>query len=138
MRPSTKLRNVHGLAALGLAIAACLGEACSKPSESLAHATPASTSASSATGRRAAITAGPEGYAPTSVDAKAGEPIVLVFTRTTKSPCLAEVAIPDLGIKKDLPMDTPVEIPVKLDKPGKVGFECGMSMVKGTINVSGS
>jgi len=27
---------------------------------------------------------------------------------------------------------------VKIDKEGKVGFQCGMAMVKGTINVSGS
>ena len=46
-----------------------------------------------------------------------------------------EVMIPDLNIKKDLPLNTPVEIPVKFDKEGKVGFQCGMAMVKGTINV---
>ena len=44
-------------------------------------------------------------------------------------------AISELNVKKDLPMNTPVEIPVKLDKEGKVGFQCGMAMVKGTINV---
>lgn len=139
MRPPKKPRNVHGLVALSLAIAACLGEACGKPSEPSAQAAQAvQASAVSAEGRRVAITASAEGYAPAVVEAKKGEAIVLVFTRTTKSECLAEIMIPDLNIKKPLPLNTPVEIPVKFDKEGKVGFQCGMAMVKGTINVSGS
>jgi plastocyanin domain-containing protein len=140
MKPPAKPRNIHGLVALVIASAACLGEACSKSSEPTAQAAPASTiaAASSAEGRRVAITASAEGYAPSTVEAKKGEPIVLVFTRTTKSDCLAEVVIPDLKIKRDLPLNTPVEIPVKVDKEGKVGFQCGMAMVKGTINVTGS
>ncbi len=68
---------------------------------------------------------------PATIDVKKGEDVVLVFTRTTKSECLAQVAVPDLKVKKDLPLNTPVEIPVKLDKEGKVGFQCGMAMVKG-------
>lgn len=134
MRPPTKPRNIHGLVALALASAACLGEACSKSSESTAQAAPAAVT----DGRRIPINAGAEGYAPATIDAKKGEPLVLVFTRTTKSDCLAEVVIPELKIKKELPLNTPVEIPVKFDKEGKVGFQCGMAMVKGTINVSGS
>lgn len=138
MKPPTKPRNVHGLIALVLASAACLGEACSKSSEPTAQAAPASSAAPAAEGRRIPITASAEGYSPSTVDAKKGEQVVLVFTRTTKSDCLAEVVIPDLKVKKELPLNTPVEIPVKLDKEGKVGFQCGMAMVKGTINVSGS
>src|SRR5512140_644186 len=98
MKPPTKPRNIHGLVALALATAACLGEACSKPSEGSAQASPAS-SVSTVAGRRIAITAGAEGYAPAAVDVKKGEQVVLVFTRTTKSECLAEVVIPDLNIK---------------------------------------
>jgi len=120
-----------------MATAACLGVACSKPSEGSAQAAPVG-STSAVAGRRIAITASTEGYSPATVEAKKGEQVVLVFTRTTKSDCLAEVLIPDLSIKKDLPLNTPVEIPVKFDKEGKVGFQCGMAMVKGTINVSGS
>src|SRR5512140_3316962 len=139
MKPPTKPRNIHGLVALFLASAACLGEACSKPSEGSAQAAPSSSTAitSPVAGRRIPITASAEGYAPSTVEAKKGEQVVLVFTRTTKSDCLAEVVIPELSIKKELPLNTPVEIPVKFDKEGKVGFQCGMAMVKGTINVVG-
>ena len=117
-----------------------LGEAaCSKPSESSAAPTTSSaTSVTSGAARRVAIEAGPEGYSPASINAKVGEPLVLVFTRTTKGDCLAEVVIPELNIKKELPLNTPVEVPVTFSKPGKVGFECGMAMMKGTINVRGT
>jgi len=71
------------------------------------------------------------------VPAKAGETIVLRFTRTTESECLKAIAIPDKGIKKDLPLNKPVDVVVKLDKAGKVGFKCWMAMVKGTIDVAG-
>jgi len=136
MRPSKRPRNIHGLIALALASAACWGaEACSKPAEPTAEAAPSSGPV--AAGRRIPINASAEGYVPSTIEAKKGEPVVLVFTRTTKSECLAEITIPDLKIKKPLPLNTPVEIPVTFDKEGKVGFQCGMAMVKGTINVSG-
>jgi plastocyanin len=139
MMPPGKQRTVSGLAALFLATTAVFVQAaCSKPTEASAQpvtntATIAQTS--NAVGRRIPITATTEGYAPSTVDVKKGEAVVFVFTRTTKSDCLAQVVIPDLNIKKDLPMNTPVEIPAKFDKEGKVGFQCGMAMVKGTINV---
>jgi plastocyanin domain-containing protein len=139
MMPPGKQHTISGLAALFLATTAVFVQAsCSKPTEASAQpATSAATIAqpSNAVGRRIAITATTEGYSPATVDVKKGEPVVLVFTRTTKSDCLAQVVIPDLNIKKDLPMNTAVEIPVKLDKEGKVAFQCGMAMVKGTINV---
>jgi plastocyanin domain-containing protein len=89
-------------------------------------------------GRHVEITAGPEGYKPATIEAKQGEALVLRFTRTTKSDCLAKVVFPDRKISKDLPLNTPVEIGITPDKPGKIPFECGMAMVHGTINVTGS
>jgi plastocyanin domain-containing protein len=125
------------LAALAVAAATA---SCSKPGD--AQSQPAGSSnatpAPATEGRRVDITAGPGGYVPASIDAKAGESLVLRFTRTTKSECLAQVVFPDLKITKDLPLNTPVEIPVKADKPGKIAFECGMAMVHGSINVTGS
>jgi plastocyanin domain-containing protein len=134
----TKSRSVSGVLALVLAIAgAAFAEAACSKSEPAQAATAVSATPSAA-GRHIAVTASEAGYSPASIDVKKGEQVVLVFTRTTKSECLSQVVIPDLSIKKDLPVNTPVEVPVKIDKEGKVGFECGMAMVKGTINVSGS
>ena len=89
-------------------------------------------------GRRIDITAGPEGYSPATIDAKPGESLVLRFTRTTKSDCLAQVVFPEQKITRDLPLNTPVEIGIKADKPGPIPFQCGMAMLHGKINVSGS
>ncbi|MEP7119491.1 MAG: cupredoxin domain-containing protein [Byssovorax sp.] len=139
MMPPGKQHTISGLAALLLATTAVFVQAaCSKPSEATAQAsTNTATVAQTSTvvGRRIPVTATVEGYSPATVDVKKGEQVVLVFTRTTKADCLAQVVIPDLNIKKDLPQNTPVEIPVKFDKEGKYGFQCGMAMVKGTINV---
>jgi plastocyanin domain-containing protein len=124
------------LAAVALAV---LAAACSKPSEgSPAVATGTDTPVTAAEGRRVEITASNEGYTPSTIEAKAGESLVLRFTRTTKSECLSQVVFPDLKITKDLPLNTPVEVAIKADKPGKIPFQCGMAMVKGAVHVSGS
>jgi plastocyanin domain-containing protein len=122
---------------LVLAALAALAAACSKPSEA---SPPDATrkDAPAAEGRRVDITASNEGYTPSTVEAKVGESLVLRFTRTTKSECLAQVVFPDLKITRDLPMNTPVEIPIKADKAGKIAFQCGMAMVHGSVNVTGS
>ena len=72
------------------------------------------------------------------IEAKKGETLTLRFTRTTPSECLKAVAIPDLKIEKELPVNTPVDITITPDKEGKLVFQCWMAMVKGEINVSGS
>jgi plastocyanin domain-containing protein len=125
------------LAAVALAV---LASSCSKPTE--ASPQPAAGSAGPASppleGRRIDITASNEGYTPATVEAKKGETLVLRFTRTTKSECLAQVVFPEQKITRDLPMNTPVEIAIKADKAGKIPFQCGMAMVHGNVNVTGS
>ena len=133
-----KLRRtlLPSLAAVALAL---LVAACSKPTEASPEA--AKTGAASTPGvdgRRVDITVGPGGYSPATIEAKQGEALVLRFNRTAKGDCLAQVVFPDLKITRDLPLNTPVEIPIKADKPGKIAFQCGMAMVHGSINVSGS
>ncbi len=133
MKPRSAL-----LAALALA---ALVTSCSKPGDARATAETGAAAAKDSPaleGRRIDITAGPEGYSPSSVDAKKGESLVLRFTRTTKSDCLAQVVFPDQSITRDLPLNTPVEIAIKADKPGKIPFQCGMAMVHGSVNVTGS
>jgi hypothetical protein len=128
---------------LVLAALSAMTASCSKPSD--ASAAPAVAPAAIKDGpaldpnaRRVDITATSQGYSPATVEAKKGESLVLRFTRTTKSECLAQVVFPGLKITKDLPLNTPVEIAVKADEPGKIPFECGMAMVHGSVNVTGS
>ena len=127
------------LAILALTVAA----SCSKPSEARTTTETAAAKASvsdgpALEGRRIDITAGPEGYSPSTIEAKKGESLVLRFTRTTKSDCLAQVVFPELKITRDLPLNAPVEIGIKADKAGPIPFQCGMAMIHGKINVSGT
>lgn len=111
---------------------------CEKPSAAqAASASPAaSTAPGPVLGRLVEIVASSEGYSPAKIEAKAGEQLTLRVTRKTKSECLSEIVIPSLGVRKALPIDVPVDIPVKVDQPGEIKFSCGMGMVSGKINVS--
>ncbi|MEO8844539.1 MAG: cupredoxin domain-containing protein [Kofleriaceae bacterium] len=82
--------------------------------------------------RHIAITVDTSGYKPEKIAGKPGEKLVLVFTRTADSTCIAQLVTPD---KKtvDLPMNTPVEVAVTVPQTGEVGFACGMDMFHGTV-----
>ena len=141
MNPSRTL--FPSLAAISLA---ALVASCSKPSDASpeiargAQGTQGTqgTTAPALEGRRVDVAVGPEGYNPSTIAAKQGETLVLRFNRTAKGECLAQVVFPELKITKDLPLNTPVEIAIKAEKPGKIAFQCGMAMVHGSINVTGS
>lgn len=74
-----------------------------------------------------------EGFEPAEIKVPHGRPVTLVITRKTDKTCATDVAI--AGQVKDLPLDTPVEIPLSFDKPGTVTYACSMNMIKGTIVV---
>jgi plastocyanin domain-containing protein len=78
------------------------------------------------------------GFEPEETAVPAGKPVTLVFERKTEQTCAKQLVLTmDDGkkIEKDLPMNTPVEIAATFPKTGKVGYACGMDMVKGTIVV---
>lgn len=84
---------------------------------------------------RVAVTVNDEGYTPSAIEVKAGQPVTLVFTRTTTSECLEKVLIPAQKVDKELPVNQPVEVSFTPDKPGTFEFTCGMEMFKGTVAV---
>lgn len=84
---------------------------------------------------RVEITVGDLGYTPSEVRATRGAPLTMVFTRTTESICGAEVVIPEHDIRRELPLNEPVEVTFTPTKAGQLTFMCGMSMMKGTIIV---
>lgn len=79
------------------------------------------------------ITANDKGFQPSSVTVKKGARATLVFTRTTDDTCATEVVFPELSLKKDLPKDQPVAIPVPSDKEQTLTFQCGMGMYKSSV-----
>jgi plastocyanin domain-containing protein len=82
------------------------------------------------------IAVGTEGYEPASVPARKGEPVTLVFTRTTEETCGTELVIPSRDVRVPLPLGEPVEVVVRTDEAGEIVFGCGMEMMlKGKIVV---
>jgi len=114
---------------LVLALVACKKEAKVGPSTP----TPVTMGTVGADGvRRVPIEANIEGYKPDRIGGKPGEKLILVFTRTIDSTCIAQLKTPE-GKLVDLPKGTPVEVAVTVPPSGEVGFACGMDMFHGAI-----
>ncbi|HEY0484057.1 MAG TPA: cupredoxin domain-containing protein [Kofleriaceae bacterium] len=115
--------------ALGLGLAACKTDVKSGPPAP----TPVTAGTVGADGaRRIAVEAGMKGYQPERIGGKPGEKLVLVFTRTADSTCIAQLKTPE-GKLVDLPRGTPVEVAVTVPASGEVGFACGMDMFHGAV-----
>lgn len=73
------------------------------------------------------------GYHPPAVNAPAGKPTVLVFTRTSDQGCGQQLVFPSLNIRKDLPLNKPVRVEFTMPVSGSVAFTCGMDMYRGSV-----
>lgn len=82
-----------------------------------------------------AVTVTKNGFEPWRIPAKKGEPLVLVFTRTTEQTCATEVVVKPLGIDVPLPLNQPVRIELTPDRTGELKFACAMDMFQGVIDV---
>jgi plastocyanin domain-containing protein len=117
-----------------------LALACDEHSEHEASAegtaeAPAVAAAETETESRVAVEVGSRGYDPSRVQATAGTPLTLVFTRTTDKGCGDELVIADHDIKRDLPLDEPVEVTFTPTETGEIKFTCGMGMYDGKVVV---
>lgn len=106
---------------LSLVLAAC---------GSATPATPPSTH-----GRSVEVEVGAHGYTPSEVTATAGEALHLVFRRTTDEGCGQELVLPDLDVRRDLPLNEPVAVDVTMPASGSLAFTCGMGMYQGALVV---
>jgi plastocyanin domain-containing protein len=123
---------VFGLIVAGLAA----GLACDKPSAE-AHESASGSMLGEVTGQLRVV-AGEHGFRPTALSLAKGAPgskVPVTFVRTTDKTCATEVVFPDLGIKKELPLDVPIAIDVPTDAPRTLSFQCGMAMYKGALVV---
>lgn len=75
------------------------------------------------------------GYKPDRIVIPEGERVRLKFIRKDYSPCTREVVFASLGIRRELPTNTPVVIEIPAQSAGEIPFECGMKMAKGVIVV---
>jgi plastocyanin domain-containing protein len=104
---------------------------CDKKSD----AAPASVARAGAQGK-VSVTVDAKGFTPSSVEAKKGDKLQLVFTRTTDETCAKEVVFPDINVKKDLPLYTAVAIDVPTDSSRTLTFQCGMAMFKSKVVIN--
>ncbi len=93
-----------------------------------------SASAVSASGK-VNVTVSGDGFVPSSITAKQGEPLTLEFTRVSDKTCATQVVFPELNVTKDLPLNGPVRIEVPTQTARKLTFQCGMGMYKSSVVV---
>jgi plastocyanin domain-containing protein len=114
------------------ALAALSSASCSKASATTNDA-PAKTWVSADGTKNYQVSVGEHGFVPGTVTVARGEKAALEFTRTTDHTCATAVVFPELNVKKDLPLNVAVAIPVPTDATRTVGFECGMGMYKSSV-----
>jgi plastocyanin domain-containing protein len=78
------------------------------------------------------------GFEPREVKAKKGQPLTLVFTRTTDRTCITAIDIPDEKVKGvELPLNKAVAVTVTPKKAGVEAFHCSaMAMGNGKLIVA--
>ncbi len=107
-----------GVVASVLAVLAIVGPEANRSSAASAPSTAASG--------LVAIEVNDEGFSPSSVSIAAGQEVELEFTRTTEETCATSVSFPELGIKKELPLNQPVRVPVPAAQDRTLAFQCGV------------
>ena len=74
-----------------------------------------------------------QGFEPSNLEIPANVPVTLKIIRTTDNTCATDIKIKDKKIDKKLPLNETVLIDLGKVKKGKLGFACGMNMLKGEI-----
>ena len=75
------------------------------------------------------------GYTPEVISIPKGKTTKLNFLRKDPSSCLEEVVLSDFKIRKSLPLNQKLTIPITPQKTGEYIFSCGMNMFHGKIRV---
>jgi plastocyanin domain-containing protein len=75
------------------------------------------------------------GYEPYVVKIRRGVRTRITLVRTTDATCATEVVFPELGIRRELPLNQPVVITFTPSKKGEFTFTCGMKMMRGKLIV---
>ena len=95
----------------------------------------AGCAASREQGQVVRIVSGEKGFEPQSVEVAKGQPVTLIFKRTTDMTCGTEVVFENDGSKYALPLGKDVRVTLHPTEPGEIHYTCGMNMLTGTIVV---
>jgi len=82
------------------------------------------------------ITVSSNGYEPSSIAVKKGQPVKLAFYRADADNCGGEVVFSKQNIKKKLPVGETVLVEFTPTEAGEIAFACGMDMMRGKLVVS--
>lgn len=86
--------------------------------------------------RRIEISVTDDGFEPTPIKVKKGEPLKLVITRKTEATCAKKLVLDEAKISADLPLNKAVEVSFTPSKTGEVKYGCEMGkMVAGVLLV---
>ena len=75
------------------------------------------------------------GYSPSTISIPKGKTTQINFFRKDPSSCLEEVVIPDFKVRKFLPLNTQVAIPITPKESGAFEIVCVMNMFHGKLIV---
>ena len=73
------------------------------------------------------------GYKPQVIRINSNKPVELTFVRKDANSCLEEIVFPDYGIKKYLPLNSPVKITLNPPHSRVSEFHCSMNMYRGKV-----
>ena len=122
--------------AAGTTLTACDGKKAAPPPAAEAPAAQAAPELTADGTRVVRLQVTKNGYEPSPVTVKKGQPLKLVVTRTTDETCATEIIFDDPPVKADLPLNTPVELTLTPQKEGKLVYGCHMEkMVSGALLV---
>jgi plastocyanin domain-containing protein len=127
-----------GILGLGLLFAggACRSQKPAATAPPLAANTPPTSGVASPAGK-IAMTVTEEGFVPSRVPAKKGQPITLSITRKTDHTCAREIVFEGQDGKTKLPLDQTVDVTYTPKASGELKFGCAMGMmVSGVLAVS--
>lgn len=76
-----------------------------------------------------------QGYHPSNVRLRRGMPARVTFLRTTDATCVREIVLPELRMRRELPLNVPVVVSFTPKRKGSFTFVCGMNMMRGELIV---
>ena len=77
------------------------------------------------------------GYTPSTIQARSGLPLRILFDRQEDGDCSSHVVFADLGLSRFLAPFASTTVEFTPEHPGVYAFACGMNMIHGTVQVDG-